>query len=103
MPALASTRQILDGFKKRNQMALDTEEKRKQLAKAPVPPGSKPMPSLAPPPASAASRKPGESVVGVIVVPAAVTAMVNMWNVRELLEDFPKFTPALEKKQVTAM
>jgi len=55
-----------------------------------------------PPPLTAPGKsapRPGEpAAVGVIVVPAAVTAMVNMWNVRELLEQ-AKFTPALEKKQ----
>ena len=111
--------QILDGFRKRNKAALEQEEHKRRaehqkkqgggstsLSKPPgasssssKPPGA----AAAAPPLSRAASSSGSSprhrgeAVAIIVVPATLTYLVNMWNVRELLEE-QRLVDCMEKK-----
>ncbi|KAL1515522.1 hypothetical protein AB1Y20_002144 [Prymnesium parvum] len=90
--------QILEGFRKENERAIAEEERRKAAAVQREREGKGGRAAAAARVAAAEEARPGEAVKAVIIVPSSVTAMINMWNVRELLEE-NKFTPAMEKKQ----
>ncbi len=106
---------ILDNFKKMNQLALKKNRGRipeppkgasakassssKAAAAAPSSQAPSAAPSGAGPSSAPPAKRPREAAppVGVIVVPAAITSIVNMWNAAELLQS-SAFTPAAEKK-----
>ena len=120
---------VLESFRKRNRAALAQKEKARQqsgpgTAAVPLassgtrttsrdaPTSGHPMPPQPPRPAKSMSESLGtharpssaassSSRTCIFVVPAAITAIVNMYNVRELLET-GEYTPAAERKAAGA-
>ena len=106
-PSFPRVHEVLSNFRKKNKEAEDARKRKPRSSGAgapPPPPGS--SSARAPPPSSSSSKatprgssssSSKEGGPAVLVVPAALTAVVNMWNVKELLTEH-SYTPPTEKK-----